>query len=92
MLEEEIAYYRQNLAEWMAKYPGKFALIRGNVLEGTFDTMEAALDEGSRRFGLAPYLIRQIGAASEEISIPALTLGILRADPSLPNPATRADA
>lgn len=92
MLEEEIAYYQQNHDAWATKYPGKFILVKGSELIGAFDTMQSALDEGSRRFGLSSYLIRRIGESTKEISIPALTMGLLRADPSFTDLGTRADS
>ncbi len=82
MLEVEICYFQKNCQSWKSQYPGKFVLIKGSELIGTYDTMDAALDEGSRRFGLASYLIRRVGEVTKDISIPALTMGILRADPS----------
>jgi hypothetical protein len=88
MLEEEIAYFRKNLADWMTKYPGRFALVKGSELIGTFETMQAALDEASQRFGLESYLIRQIAERPDDISIPALTMGILSANPSRPDIVT----
>jgi len=82
MLEEEIHYFQENHETWKSQYPGKFVLIKGSELIGAYDTMQAALDEGSRRFGLVSYLIRRVGEVVKEISIPALTMGILRANPA----------
>ena len=82
MLETELAYFDQNRESWKTQYPCKFVLIKGSSLVGTHDTMEAALDDGSRRFGLSSFLIRRVGEDSKEISIPALALGILRANPA----------
>lgn len=80
MLEEERQFYAENLANWLGQYPGKFVLVKGRELIGTFDTNEEALAEGARRFGLAPFLVRRVQERQEDISIPALTLGILRAN------------
>lgn len=80
MLDTERQYYSENLARWLGQYPGKFVLVKGQELIGTFDTAEGALAEGARRFGLQPFLVRRVQEQQEEVSIPALTLGILRAN------------
>jgi hypothetical protein len=89
MLEREIQYYEQKLPEWQTQFPGKIVVVKGVDLVGVFDTLQQALDEGSRRFGLSSFLIRAVRRAGEtvpDISIPALALGILRrADPPYPD-------
>lgn len=60
-------------------------LVKDAELIGAFNTIDDALAEGARRFGLTPFLVRQVTATKEkEIDIPALKLGILRADSSRP--------
>lgn len=39
---------------------GKFALIKGDVVFGVFETMDAARDEGHRRFGLEAFMTQPI--------------------------------
>jgi hypothetical protein len=82
MLEQERQYYAEHLAEWLTSYPGKFVLVKGQELIGVFDTIEDALSEGARRFALEPFLVRRVEKNREDVSIPALTLGILRANTS----------
>lgn len=64
--------------------PSTIVLIKGEQLVGTYATIQEALSEGARRFGLGSYLVRQIDEPTTDVSIPALTLGLLRADPSRP--------
>lgn len=80
MLEQERQFYAEHLPEWLAEYPGKFVLIKGSDLIGVFDTIEDALAGGARRFALEPFLVRRVQEKQDEINIPALTLGILRAN------------
>lgn len=80
MLEQELKIFENNLPEWLKSHSGKFALIKGDELIGFFNTTDEALEVGARRFGLQPFLVRRITAQQEEIRIPALTLGVLRAD------------
>lgn len=80
MLNKEREYYSENLSLWLARYPGKFVLVKERELIGAFDTMDEALAEGARRFGLASFLVRRVQQAPEEVVVPALTLGLLRAN------------
>ncbi|CAG0932840.1 hypothetical protein TFLX_02790 [Thermoflexales bacterium] len=80
MLEQERKFYQDNIETWLAKYPGKFVVIKGNELIGVFDTMEAALSESARLFGLDSLLVRRVERMPQEIKIPALTLGLISAN------------
>jgi hypothetical protein len=80
MLEKEREYYDENLADWLRLYPGKFVLIKESALIGVFDTVEDAIAAGARRFALESALIRRVQEQQDAVSVPALTLGILRAD------------
>lgn len=80
MLEQEIQFFTEHLAEWLERHSGKFVLVKGPELIGFFDTIEAALAAGARRFGLQPFLVRRVLETQETVNIPALALGILHAD------------
>ncbi len=85
MLEQERQFFEQHRAEWLTKFPGKYVLVKGEELIGTFDTVDDALTEGARRFGLESFLARRVEQGEKEINIPALALGILRANPTRSN-------
>jgi hypothetical protein len=80
MLETEIKYYEKNKKEWLAKREDQFVLIKDEQLIGFYPTVESALSEGARLYGLGPYLVRQILEQEEEVYIPALSLGLINAD------------
>ncbi len=81
MLEKEIKFFNAHNSEWQKSERGKFALIKGDELVGFYNTYEDALAEGARRFKLESFLVRLVAAEKEkELNIPALTLGLLRAD------------
>jgi hypothetical protein len=84
MLEQERAFFDAHREELLQRFPERFALVHGDELVGTFDTMEAALAEGARLFGPTSVLVRRIEAETPEVSVPALTLGLLRADSTRP--------
>lgn len=85
MLEKERQYFLEHRDELVSRHLGRVVLIKDEELVGAFNTIEEALTEGTRRYGLTPFLVREVTATEEkEINIPALTLGLLRADSSRP--------
>jgi hypothetical protein len=84
MLEKEREFFKKNLPELLAKSNGRIVLIKGEELIGIYNTPEEALSEGARRFGLQSFLVRTIAEKQEDISIPALSLGILNANSAQP--------
>ncbi len=82
MLIQEREFYQQHLQQWLAQYAGRFVVVTGAELLGTYDTIEDALAAGTRRCGLSPFLVRRVEPVAEEVQIPALALGILNAGPS----------
>lgn len=83
MLEKELKCFQDNLQDWLTCRGGQFVLIKGDDID-FFNTFDAALTEAVRRYGLDSYLIRAIVVQQEEIVVPALTLGLLRAN--IPHP------
>ena len=85
MLEKERKFFDKNKAKLVAEHVGKFVLVKDSILIGVFNTIEEAISEGARRFGLQSFLVRQVNEApTPEINIPALTLGILNANSTRP--------
>lgn len=78
-LDVELAFYEEQRADLLARHGGMFALVKGRELIGVFNTIEEALGEGARRYGLDSYLVRQVAAVEPEVQVPAYTLGILKA-------------
>ena len=60
-LAKELETYTRMLPT-LAGDEGKFALIRGDELVKVFDTYRDALSAGYERFGLAPFLVKQISS------------------------------
>ncbi len=78
-LQTERAYFEKNRERLLKEHEGKFALIKGSELIGTFDTAEMAYITGVQRFGNVPLLIKQVVKEEGEVYLPAMTLGLLRA-------------
>ena len=81
MLDQERRFYAIHASDWEKAHPGKFVVVKGEALVGFFDGLDEALAAGAAKFGLTSFLVRQLGANVEAVQIPALTLGLLRADP-----------
>ncbi len=71
-LAQEIATYDREHERLEQEHAGKFVLIHGEEVISTYDTFEAAADEGLRRFGDDPFLIRRVGEG--EITLPPAVL------------------
>ena len=82
MLDTERQFFEEHRDDLRQKYPGKFVVIKEQYLLGAFDTIQDALGAGAREFGISSFLVRRTDEVPSEISIPALTLGIFRANPS----------
>ena len=58
-LEKELATYQVKLEE-LLPHEGKFVLIHGDEVAGTWDTYPDALQAGYQKFGLNPFLVKRI--------------------------------
>ena len=81
-LETERKFLENNRDELLKQYGGKFLVIKGTQVTGAWDTIEQALRDSTEKHGLDSVLIRRPSEAQLEISVPALTLGILNANPT----------
>ena len=77
-LEAELAYFNEHRAELLAQHAGKFVVIQDSGLVGAFDSSEAAYEYGVSRFGLTPFLIKQVLEVDPTAHAPALYTGLTR--------------
>jgi hypothetical protein len=63
-LEKELETYNNELQNLLSE-EGKFVLIQGDKVIGTYTSYEDAIREGYRQFGLQPFLVKQIRAIEE---------------------------
>ena len=61
-LERELATFQRELAGLLADPAkrGKFALVHGDAVDSVWPTVDAALDAGYDRFGLEPFLVKEV--------------------------------
>ncbi len=61
-LLEELKVFQQMEKELIASNPGKYVLIKSQVVIGTYNSQHDAISEGYTRFGNVPFFIKQIAA------------------------------
>jgi hypothetical protein len=79
-LEIEKQRFNELQPTLMPQFAGHIAVIHGNELVGVYPTIEEAYSDAVKKLGLQSVLIRKIGESEQVASIPALALGVLRAN------------
>ena len=59
-LERERQIYEAHIEEWRRTQLGKYVLIKGEEVLGFFDSLESAFNEGTARFRLDLFFVKQI--------------------------------
>lgn len=67
-LSDEIEQFEARLPHLVKEHPGKYVLIQGKEELGIFDTKEAALREGYKRFQKRAFLVKRIQATERALS------------------------
>jgi len=73
-LDRELQTFRKELPELLASAEGKFALVVGDKILGTFEAYGDALQAGYAKVGVDPFLVKKI-TASEEVAHFSRALG-----------------
>ena len=68
----------------LATHADQVAVVHGEKLIGIYSTMEEAYTEAVKSVGLVSLLIKKIGEVEQEVSIPALAIGVLNANNTHP--------
>jgi len=92
MLDTEREYFEQNRESLLRTFPGKFVVVKEQTVLGAFDSMNEALAAGAKEWGMTSFLVRRTDQTPEDVSIPALALGLLRGDSPLTNVGSGADS
>jgi len=59
-LEDELAFFEQRKPELLDKFEGLYFLVKGNELDGPFASPSEAYEAGLYKYGLQPFLVRQV--------------------------------
>jgi hypothetical protein len=81
LIREELAVYGELKKALLKHHAGQFVLIKGREMIGTFPDFREAFEEGVRRFGHSPMLIKQITSEERAEKLPVVMHGLIRAHP-----------
>ena len=70
-LERETAVFEANLGKWRDSQLGKFVLIKDEQVLGFFPSLNEAFSDGTQRFGLEPFFVKQI-TPSDNVNVSLL--------------------
>lgn len=59
LLKENYSYYLQNHDEIVKKYLGKFIIIKEKKIVDSYDTLEEAVSEASKKYELGTFIIQE---------------------------------
>lgn len=76
-LERETKYYAAQHEKLLQHSEGKYVLIIGEELLGSFDTAEKAYEKGVQLRGDVPMLVRQVVRDEPTETSPAMVLGLI---------------
>jgi hypothetical protein len=75
-LHTELDVFERLRLSLLKRAPGKYALVKGNDLVGTFGSEAEAIREGYLRFGNEPFLVKHIVEADVPLNFTSFNLGI----------------
>lgn len=79
-LQPELSFFNENKHEWLKHHGDQFVLVKGHESFGFFPLYGDAVNEGFRRFGNQPFLVKQVIEKDPVVQFPALTVGAIHAN------------
>jgi hypothetical protein len=76
VLSKELKTYEANLENLLGSHEGKFVLIYGDKVLGTFDSQMDAITWGYRELGNVPFLVKQVVKVDVPLSFVSNLLGV----------------
>lgn len=64
-LKDEFEYYKRNQKKLVKKYSGKYIVIIGEEVIGSYDTQEEAVTETVKTHDLGTFLVHLVGSGEE---------------------------
>lgn len=71
-LQQELAYYNRILPHILGE-TGRFVLIRGETVEGFYDSYRSGLSSGYEKYPEGSFFLKQIQPVDVPLSLPADT-------------------
>ena len=76
VLKQELDYFEKRRIELLEQAAGKYALVKGEMLLGIFDTELEAIRAGYQTIGNEPFLVKHILEADVPLTFTSFNLGI----------------
>ena len=74
-LKHELDVYEKNKRKFLGRHRGLYVLIKGDEVLGPYPTAETAYDDGLQRFGLEPFLVKQVLDEDPVAYVPMFSIG-----------------
>ncbi len=68
VLEKELQTFDHNRESLLGAAPNRYVLIRGTEIVGTYESESDAIDEGYRRWGNVPFLVKHLVPAERPLN------------------------
>jgi hypothetical protein len=75
-LQKELRTYVAHKSELLRRARGKYVLIKGSRVVGTFDSELDAAHQGYERFGNVPFLVKQVVEVEVPLDFTSSLLGV----------------
>jgi hypothetical protein len=69
-LNREQAVYEANLSRWLSDHEREYILIKGDQVDGSYESRDEALTAGYSRFGIGPLFVKQVSPSESIHHIP----------------------
>jgi len=69
-LSREQALYEANLSRWLPDHEREYVLIKGDEVDGFYESRDEALIAGYSRFGIGPLFVKQVSPSEPVHHIP----------------------
>ena len=76
LLATEIKTYQKSFESLIAAHEGKFVVVHGDRVLGTFDSQVDAITGGYRELGNVPFLVKQVTKMEVPLSFVSNLLGV----------------
>jgi hypothetical protein len=76
LLATELKTYEENFESLVGAHEGKFVVVHGKRVLGTFDSQFDAITSGYQELGNVPFLVKQVSKVEAPLSFVSNLLGV----------------
>lgn len=71
-LRKELEFFKKSLERFLENHEDMYVLVKGNKDWGFFKTGMKAIEEGYRRFGNKPFLVKKVASVEKPITLTSI--------------------